>query len=101
MTRLRGIARTVSRRCATAVFVFAALSCGDDGTTGPGGSSAVPAVAQEFTGNNQQATVGTTRAGPLVVEVLTSAGVPVGGVSVAFAITTGGGTLSPGDGDDE
>ncbi len=74
--------------------VLVATGCGDR-PTAPDGTPTVPTVVQEFTGGQQQATVGTTLADPLVVEVLNKKGQPVGGVTVSFAVGAGGGTVSP------
>jgi hypothetical protein len=46
-------------------------------------------------GNNQSATVGTAVATPPSVKALTPLGRPVPGVPIAFAVTAGGGTISP------
>ena len=70
-------------------------SCGGDDTTGPDGQATTPTLVQEFSGNNQQATAGTTLPVPFVVEVLNRGGQPVGGATVTFAVATGGGSVSP------
>lgn len=67
-------------------------ACGGDKPTSPENT---PSVVQEFSGNNQQARAGSTLSTPLVVEVLDRTGEPVGGVTVAFAVTRGGGAVSP------
>jgi len=55
-----------------------------------------PAVAPAIvSGNNQTAAVGTALADPLVVKIADQYGNPLVGVAVTFAITGGGGTLSP------
>lgn len=46
-------------------------------------------------GNNQTGTVGTALATPLIVRIRDSSGNPVVGTTVIFAITSGGGTLTP------
>src|SRR5205807_4760746 len=45
-------------------------------------------------GNNQSATVGTALSMPFVVAAQDANGNPVSGVAIAFAVATGGGTLS-------
>src|SRR5207249_8488951 len=59
------------------------------GTAGAASSIAVNA------GNNQSATAGTTVATPPSVIVHDANGNPVAGVSVTFAVASGGGTVSP------
>ena len=57
----------------------------------------VPAQAQTITissGNNQTGQAGTTLANPLVVRVKGRTGGPLVGVTVTFAVTSGGGSLS-------
>ena len=88
---------TFVRRCSAALGLAWLAACGGDGGGGtePGGSAASPAVVQDFTGNNQQATAGTTLPSALVVEVLNARGAPVGGVAVTFTVTAGGGSVTP------
>ncbi|MBA3393087.1 MAG: Ig-like domain-containing protein [Deltaproteobacteria bacterium] len=59
--------------------------------TGTAGAATQIAIVS---GNNQSATVGTALAMPLVVGVKDANGNPVSGISVAFAVATGGGSLS-------
>ncbi|TMF11992.1 MAG: hypothetical protein E6I38_04120, partial [Chloroflexi bacterium] len=59
------------------------------GTTGAASSITLNA------GNNQSATAGTTVATPASVIVRDANGNPVAGVSVTFAVASGGGTVSP------
>jgi hypothetical protein len=59
--------------------------------TGTAGAAAQMALVS---GNNQSATVATALAAPLVVVVKDTNGNPVSGVTVAFAVITGGGSLS-------
>lgn len=47
-------------------------------------------------GNNQEATMGSQLPQQVVVRATDATGVPVAGVSVSFAVTTGGGTVQPG-----
>lgn len=49
----------------------------------------------KVSGDNQSGTVGTTLSNPLVVQVKDSAGNPLSGVTVNFAVVSGGGTVSP------
>lgn len=57
--------------------------------------AAVIETITKFSGDNQQGTAGTALANPLVVQVKDSAGNPKSGVTVNFAITNGGGSVSP------
>jgi hypothetical protein len=91
MLRSRAAVWRISAPAAAAL----ALACGGDKPTAPDGTATVPSRVQEFTGNRQAATVGTTLGSPFVVEVLNAKGQPVGGVTVRFAVTAGGGTVSP------
>ncbi|MDP3910522.1 MAG: S8 family serine peptidase [Gemmatimonadales bacterium] len=65
--------------------------CGGDGA---GPSQPTPAAIALVSGNSQADTVGQVLNQPLVVRVTTSAGAGVPGVSVSWAMTAGGGTLS-------
>ncbi|MBW4612840.1 MAG: DUF4082 domain-containing protein [Desmonostoc vinosum HA7617-LM4] len=56
--------------------------------------TATPTITK-FSGDNQSGTVGTALANPLVVQVKNSAGNPQSGVTVNFAVTGGGGSVSP------
>jgi Domain of unknown function (DUF4082)/Bacterial Ig-like domain (group 1) len=49
----------------------------------------------KVSGDNQMGTVGTPLPDPLVVQVLDTAGNPQSGVTVNFAVTAGGGSVSP------
>jgi Domain of unknown function (DUF4082)/Bacterial Ig-like domain (group 1) len=49
----------------------------------------------KVSGNNQTGTVGTALSNPLIVQVKDSTGNPQSGVTVNFAVTSGGGSVSP------
>jgi hypothetical protein len=55
---------------------------------------AAPTISK-VSGDNQSGATGTTLPNPLVVQVGDASGNPQSGVTVTFAITTGGGTLTP------
>jgi hypothetical protein len=78
-----------------AALVLAA-GCGSDKVVVPAqqGTSAVPLVAI-VSGNQQQAVVNTQSTTPLVVRVTSTAGTPMSGVQVRFAVTSGGGSVTP------
>lgn len=67
-------------------------ACGSD-TTGTGATSA--ANLSIVSGNGQVGLVGSALSLPLVVKVTNSAGAPVAGVGVQFAVTAGAATVSP------
>ena len=54
-----------------------------------------PAAVMEVSGNNQTGHTGASLAQPFVVEVRDEENNPVGGVTVTFAVSEGGGTLNP------
>lgn len=59
------------------------------------GQGALPAATiSKVSGDNQTGTTGHPLRYPLVVVVTNSAGIPVNGVTVSFAVTSGAGTLS-------
>jgi len=64
-------------------------TCGKD-PTGP----QVPAALQRMSGDGQSGIVGQALPNPLVVKVVDGAGAGVPGVSVAWSVTSGGGTVS-------
>jgi hypothetical protein len=84
-----------TRRLAGAAMALAlvvAAGCDDDDDDG-----VQPPVATEISitgGNNQNVTTGQAAANPLVVTVLDQFDDPMAGVSVAWAVASGGGTLS-------
>lgn len=53
-----------------------------------------PAQLKVVNGSGQSAPAGSTLSTPVTVQVLTSGGRPVAGVTVGFAVTSGGGSLS-------
>jgi hypothetical protein len=56
---------------------------------------ALPATQiMKISGDNQEGTVGSPLASPLVVEIRNDNDLPIGGVAVAFEVLTGGGSLS-------
>jgi hypothetical protein len=80
------------RRLAALLVLSATLSCSKDSGTEP---DPTPSIIQPVSGNNQEATVGTELANPLMVEVLDAKGNPVGGQQVTWTVTAGGGALDP------
>jgi len=66
-------------------IVFSATGTGTAGT-----ATAIAVVS----GSNQSGTAGQPLASPFIVQVNNASGSPVSGVSVTFAVTSGGGTLS-------
>jgi len=61
---------------------------------GPIAITAAPASATVASGNSQSGAVGTQLALPLIVTINDSLSAPIEGVSVTWAVTAGGGTLS-------
>ncbi len=57
-------------------------------------NAAPPAQLKLVNGSGQSAPAGATLPNPVAVQVLTSGGQPVAGVSVSFAVTSGGGSVS-------
>jgi hypothetical protein len=88
ITARRG--RTLLAVVATAI-VSLATACSD--STSPTGWSAAAIVA--VSGNGQTGSINATLASPIVFEVTNAADNPVAGVTVAFSISSGVGTLSP------
>ena len=91
------IAHPSRRYGAAAALLLTLLSaCGDStgGVTTPGDTNA-PSLLSVSSGNDQTGATGTTLPGDVTVKALTSAGVPVVGVDVLFAVTTGTATVSP------
>jgi adhesin/invasin len=85
--------RSVVWRSFVIVAVLAATACGGKETTSPPpGPSAIALIS----GNNQTGTVGQALPQALVVKVMDKAGAGVGGVSVTWSVTSGGGSLSNG-----
>lgn len=73
------------------LFAIALTSCSGDGPTG---GSDTPAQVTAVSGSAQTATVGAKLSSPLVVKVTNTSGKAVGGATVTWAVTEGGGTLS-------
>ena len=88
ITARRG--RTLLAVLATA-FVSIATACSD--STSPAGSSAAAIAA--VSGNGQTGSINATLQSPIVFKVTNTADNPVAGVTVAFSISSGVGTLSP------
>lgn len=57
-------------------------------------ASSNPTITK-VSGDNQSGTAGTALPNPLVVQIKDSAGNPQAGTTVSFAVTTGGGSVSP------
>ena len=89
LTRRVGVLATAALLAGPAALVLA--GCGSDSTTGTTtGTSSIAASS----GGGQTITVGVAAASPFVVKVTDASGTGVSGVSVTFAITAGGGSLS-------
>jgi len=86
-----GIRRTASRGAFT-LFALAGLALGacGDGTTDPSSATTVTIVS----GDQQTTTAGAALAAPFVVSIEDQDGDPMSGVTVTWAITAGGGSLS-------
>ena len=88
------ISRITAARGRTIVASLAAAvgaACSD--STGP--STPIPAAIAAVSGTGQTGSVGSTLSSPIIFEVTTAANAPVSGVTVAFAVTSGSGTVSP------
>lgn len=86
-----------ARTAAAGVFIllFGTLSaCGGDKAGITASATLVPGSVTALSGDGQSAIVGSTLAQSLVVKVATTAGVPIRGATVTFAITAGSATLS-------
>src|SRR5438067_1997110 len=89
--------RSASTRTSTGRRAVA--GCGGFGGAGSGGSTAPPTSSKTpvsiavSSGDNQSALKGTALANPLVVVVTDAQGAGVAGVSVTFAVGSGGGSL--------
>lgn len=68
---------------------------GDDGGDGGNGGGAKVAQLQVAGGSGQQAAVSTALPLPLTVVAVDAQGAPVSGASVQFAVSQGGGSVSP------
>lgn len=80
--------------CLAALGVVACGGGGGDGGGG-GGDSTAPASIEIVAGTGQAGVVGTELPSPLSVRVADAAGRAVSGVTVAWAVTAGGGTVNP------
>jgi alpha-tubulin suppressor-like RCC1 family protein len=74
-----------------AVVAAAVAGCSGD----PISPGSVPAAILSVSGDGQNAPVGTSLAQDFVVRVNDNAGNPVTGVTVSWAVSTGGGSISP------
>lgn len=74
----------------------AAAACGGKDGTSPPPPPPVPSAIALVSGNSQTGTAGQVLPQPLVVRVTSNAGGGVGGVSVSWAVTAGGGNVSSG-----
>ena len=74
-------------------FLGAAIGAACSDSTGPG--TKTPAAIAAVSGTGQSGSVGSTLASPIIFEVTTASDAPVSGVTVAFSVTTGSGTVSP------
>ena len=86
MRRVIGLAATLG-----AVVI---LGCMDRSMTGPTLIGTADSL-QVSSGNNQSGVVSTALSTPLTVQVRTATGAAVAGTSVAFSVTSGGGSVSP------
>jgi plastocyanin len=75
----------------TAGFALVACGGGDGGGTGPS-----PNTIAVSAGNNQVGAAGTALAESLAVVALDVNGAPLAGVNITFAVSAGGGSVSPG-----
>ena len=79
---------------AAALSAAVILGCMDRSMTGPTPLGTADSL-QAFAGNNQSGLVSTALTTPITVQVRSATGVAVPGAVVTFAVTTGGGTVSP------
>jgi adhesin/invasin len=77
--------------CLATILAGAFAGCTSDGSTNPTPTPSGIAVAS---GNNQSGTVGAALAQPLVILVEDATGSPMAGVTVAWTVISGGGTLA-------
>src|SRR5574337_2205285 len=77
-----------------AALLLAVLACGGD-AAGPGDRTGTPRSLAISGGDSQAEAPSTALPIPLQVQVLDSVGRGVPGVTVAWAVTTGGGTVAP------
>ncbi len=77
------------------LFVLGGLVVNACGGGGNGGTGPTPNTIAVSAGNNQVAAAGTALPESLAVIVHDQGGAPLAGVNVTFAVTAGGGTVSP------
>jgi hypothetical protein len=73
-------------------FLGAVVGAACSDSTSP---AITPAAIAAVSGSGQSGSVGSTLASPIIFEVTTASEAPVSGVTVAFSVTSGSGTLSP------
>ena len=88
---MRSIRKTTG---ALALITLAAWACGGDSTTNPPPPTVTVAKASTANGDAQQGTVGAALTNPLRV-VVTEAGAPKAGVTVAWSATGAGALMTP------
>src|SRR5215218_6537073 len=89
-------ARRARRWIMAGALLIAATACSGGDSTAPSTTLAPTAASLAIvSGGGQTGTVGLALSAPLVVKVATSAGVPVVGSTVTFAVSSGAATLSP------
>src|SRR5262245_38811734 len=81
------------RLCLALVGGLVANACGGGG--GGGGTGPTPNTIAVSAGNNQVAAAGSALPDSLAVIVRDQGGAPLAGVTVTFAVTGGGGSVSP------
>ncbi|HEY0154891.1 MAG TPA: Ig-like domain-containing protein [Longimicrobium sp.] len=94
---------TLRRLPLAAGLLVAALSCGDSptgsGTPGPSGGPTGTREGEKLvlaSGGTQLGVIGTRLSSPVVVRVLDARDQPVPDAAIDFVVTTGGGSVSPG-----
>ncbi len=91
----QSLARSVPRRLAAAPWLLAfVVACSSNPGTGSGGGSDTPASLAIASGDGQAAPPATAVATHPAVIVKDAAGKPVSGVTVTFAVDSGGGSVS-------
>ncbi len=78
------------RLCAALAIAATLAACSSSGSTGP----QVAASLRKISGDLQSGAAGSDLPNPLVVQVKDQSGVPMAGVTVAWAVTAGGGSVS-------
>ena len=77
------------------LILLASVALGACGGGGDGGTGPTPNTIGPSAGNNQVGAAGTVLAESLAVVVLDANGDPLPGVNILFAVTAGGGSVSP------